>query len=76
MVVDGQAIHARGFGPVGKRVSGIGGATLTSLLTRSETVLRSWRVCRPEVLGKGCWLSRTGSWRDSSVPSEIGVADV
>jgi hypothetical protein len=60
-VVDDQAIRACGFGPADRRVSGIEEKTLTSLLTRSGTVLRSWRVCRLEVLGKDCSLSKTGS---------------
>jgi len=58
MAVDDQAIHARGFGPMGRRVSGIEETTMASLLTRSGAALRSWRVCRLEVLGKGCLLSK------------------
>ena len=53
MTEDDQAVHARGFEPTDRKVSGIEAATLTSLLTRSGTVPRSWRDCRVEVLGEG-----------------------
>ena len=74
--VDDRAIHVPGFGPMSRKVSAIEEATLISLLTRSGTVLRSWWVCRLEVLDKDCLFSKIGSWRGSSVSSEIGTADV
>ena len=75
MAEDDQAVHARGFEPTDRKVSGIEAATLTSLLTRSGTVLRSWRDCRVEVLGEGLF-SKMRSCRGSSIPSGTGAVDV